>query len=156
MPDQIKIIGAAEVEARLRALPPKLQRKVIRPVMRSEAKVVLAVAKKLVPYDAGGHQLSNAEGEKKAKHLRNTLKVRVAKSRKRGEISMRVATGTRAELGIPADEKGYYPFALEYGGLAWQPIPFMRPAYEQTKDKVVNSAREKILAGLEDIMRGFR
>lgn len=151
--DRIVVTGVDEVAARLHALPTKLQRKVLRPVMREEAKTVLEEAKKLVPVDADGHQLPGG------KHLRDTLKVRVAPRRKRkggGEVSMRIMTGTRAELGIPSTEKGYYPFALEYGSLKHQPIKFMEPAYRNTRGKVVKSAREKILAGIEQIMRGFQ
>lgn len=143
MPNGIQVTGVDELLRKMQSLPRKLQGKILRPAVRSETKLVADKAKSLVPVDADGHQLPGG------KHLRDTIKVRANPSRKRGEISLRVMTGTRQELGIPAGEKGYYPFALEYGSLAWQPIPFMRPAYEQTKDKVISSVRAKVLAGIE-------
>lgn len=147
MPDGVRIIGAEEVLRKLAALPTKLQKKHIRKSMRNGGKKVLAKAKELVPKDADKHQLPNG------KHLRDTLKLRVAKSRKRGSVSLKVMTGTRAELGIPADEKGYYPSALEYGGLDWQPMPYMRPAYKSTEDIVIQDVRRDVLAGIEQELR---
>lgn len=146
----ITVQGVDRIVKSLAILPPKLRKKVIVPVLRSEAKVVQKRAKALVPFDADGHQLPGG------KHLRQTIKVRVAKTKRRNQISMKVVTGTGKELGIPANEKGYYPFALEYGGLAWQPKPYMKPAYLQTKGQVVKTARYKIAQGIEEIMRGFK
>lgn len=146
----IKVVGVDRLVSMFDSLPAKLQKKVIRPVLRNGGKKVLKRAKALVPKDADGHQLPGG------KHLRNTLRLRVTKSRSKHEISMKVATGTRKELGIPADQKGYYPSALEYGGLDWFPIPYMRPAYMQTKDEVVKTSRYEIARGIESIVRAFK
>lgn len=154
MPDGVQIIGAEEVMRKLAQLPAKLQKKHIRKAIRNGGKKVLRKAKELVPYDTSGHQLSREDGKKRAKHLRDTLKLRVAKNHgRRGQISMKISTGTREELGIPADEKGYYPAALEYGGLAWQPMPYMRPAYTSTKDIVIQDVRQDVLNGIEQELR---
>jgi HK97 gp10 family phage protein len=143
MPDTIEVTGIDELLVKLRALPPKVQGKVVRPALRQGTKTVADMAKQIVPVEADGHQLPGG------KHLRDTIKVRAVPGRKRGEIALRVVTGTREELGIPPLEKGYYPFALEYGSLAWQPIPFMGPAYRKTRGPVTNTIRAKILAGIE-------
>jgi HK97 gp10 family phage protein len=150
----IKVHGVDAILKKFNELPNKAKRKVIRPALRNGGKRVLKRSKELVPYDMGGHQLSPVDGMEKAKHLRDTLKLRVAKPKRRGDLSFKVVTGTRKELGIPADEKGYYPFALEYGSLAWQPIPFMRPAYKQMEQPVIDSARMDIAQGIESIVRG--
>lgn len=142
MPNAIEVTGVDQLLKVLQQMPAKLRNKALRPAVRDGAKLVLAKAKELVPVDADGHQLPGG------KHLRDTLKVRANPGKKRGEISLRVMTGTREELGIPATEKGYYPFALEYGTLDHQPIKFMEPAYEQTKDRVIESVRAKVLRGI--------
>jgi len=145
----IRVEGVDKIIAKMESLPPKLKKKAIRPAMRNGGKKVLKRAKELVPFDADGHQLPDGE------HLRKTLKLRVAKPKRKGDLSFKVVTGTRKELGIPADEKGYYPFALEYGSvLAWQPMPFMRPAYQQTEQPVIDGVRYEIAQGLSSILQG--
>lgn len=143
MPNGIHIAGIDPLLAKLSALPTKVQGKVVRPAAREGTKMVAEAVKEMVPVDADGHQLEGG------KHLRDTIKVRAVKGRKRGRIAFKVMTGTRQELGIPAGEKGYYPAALEYGGLAHQPIPYMRPALTKSRQKVIATVREKILAGIE-------
>lgn len=145
----IRVEGVDKIIGKLESLPPKVQKKVLKTALRSGGKKVLKRAKELVPVDADGHQLPGG------KHLRQTLKLRTAKAKRRGDVSFKVVTGTRKELGIPADEKGFYPFALEYGDvLHWQPIPYMRPAYKQTEQPVIASARREIAQGISDIVRG--
>lgn len=144
MPNAFQVTGVDPLLKRLTELPKKLRNKHLRKSMRKGGKTVLAKSKELVPVDADGHQLPGG------KHLRDTLKLRVAKPRNRGEISFKVMTGTRQELGIPADEKGYYPFALEYGDiLDWQPIPYMRPAYKATEGRVIDDVRNDMHAAIE-------
>lgn len=147
MPNAIQVTGIDPLLAKLKALPTKVQRKVVSPAVREGTKVVAAAVKEAVPVDADGHQLEGG------KHLRDTIKVRAVKGRKRGRINFKVMTGTRAELGIPATEKGYYPAALEYGGLAHQPIPYMRPALNKTRPRVIASVRERILTGIEQLAK---
>ena len=146
----IKVTGVDRLVSMFAALPGKVQKRILRPVLREEGKIVLRRAKSRVPKDADGHQLPDG------KHLRQTLKLQVTKPRNKHELSMKIRTGTRRELGIPQGEKGYYPSALEYGGLAWQPMPYMRPAYEQTKDLVMKSAEHKIAQGVAEIVRHFQ
>lgn len=148
MPNAIEVTGVDPLLKVLQQMPAKLRNKALRPAVRDGAKLVLAKAKELVPVDADGHQLPGG------KHLRDTLKVRANPGRKRGTIEFRIFTGTRAELGIPSTEKGYYPFALEYGSLAHQPIKFMEPAYLHTKDAVVESVRAKVLRNIGALVSG--
>ncbi len=142
MPNAIEVTGVDPLLKVIQQFPRKLQNKALRPAVRDGAKLVLQKAKEFVPVDADGHQLPGG------KHLRDTLKVRANPGRKRGTIEFRVFTGTRQELGIPADEKGYYPFALEYGSLKHQPIKFMEPAYLHTKEAVIESVRARVLRNL--------
>lgn len=146
MPDAIsmRVEGVDQLLKKLTGLPTKIRNKHLRQSMRKGGKTVLAKAKELVPVDADKHQLPGG------KHLRDTLKLRVAKKRSSSEMSFKVMTGTRAELGIPAGEKGFYPFALEYGDvLNWQPIPYMRPAYKATEAPVIRQVRADIEAAIE-------
>ena len=51
---------------------------------------------------------------RKRLHLQDSIKVKAGASKK-NYVERRVVTGTRDELGIPPDAKGYYPSALEFG-----------------------------------------
>lgn len=148
----IKITGVEELQRKLAALPVKLRGKILRPLVREGANTVKEEAKRRVPvgaYRARTITLASGKKFKGRKHLRDTIKVRANPGKKRGAISLVISTGTREELDIHPNEKGYYPAALEYGGLAWQPIPYMRPAYRATRTKVTNTIRAKLLAAIE-------
>ena len=149
MPKAIEVTGLDPLLRKLSSLPTRVQGKVVRPAARDGTKIVAEEVKRLVPVDADGHQLDGGQ------HLRKTIKVRAVKGRRRGSINYKVMTGTREELGIPAGEKGYYPAALEYGGLDHQPIPYMRPALRRVRPRVISSVRSKILAGImQEAARG--
>lgn len=146
MPSAIEVTGVEQLLKVLQQFPPKLQKQAVRPAARDGAKMVLAKAKEFAPVDVSGKfKGRQLEG---GTHLRDTLKVRANPGRKRGTIEFRIFTGTRKELGIPNDEKGYYPFALEYGSLAHQPIKFMEPAYHHTKEAVIETVRARVLRSL--------
>jgi len=84
----------------------KEQKKIARKMTRAGAKVMLNTIKSLTPIDF--------DGERGGKHLVDTLKVR-ALPRSRASVGAYIRTGTRAELGIADDAKGYYPTHIEYG-----------------------------------------
>ena len=76
----------------------------------------------------------------------------------KGSVGVVVATGTREELGIPADEKSYYPSSQEFG---WTPKkgpqagqyfpgkPYMRPALDEKRDQARAKAAAIIADGIE-------
>lgn len=112
----VSVLGVPETAARLRALPLKLQRKIIRPSMRDGAKVIATAA-------AAEARATLTKSASPPPHVADTIKVRAGKAKRRGDIRLIVVTGGRAELGIPdqtkaGQERGYYPTAIEYG---WTP-----------------------------------
>ena len=92
----VSLRGFAEFEKKLRALPGKVARKVVRQALREGAKIIQAEAKARVPVDSG--------------KLKKSIKVRAAKSRKKGTAAVVVQTGQ-------GDFKGetFYGAFLEYG-----------------------------------------
>lgn len=128
-------LGDARLQARLKQLDAKVQRKVVRQALRAGAKVVLAATKALVPVDTGA--------------LKSGLKLRALKSR-RGTFGIQVQTPTRAQLGIPSDAKGYYPAVLEYGAEGHPAKPYLRPALEQARTAATTTIRTAIAQGVED------
>lgn len=109
-----------------------------RQAFRDGAKVVQAAAKANAPHRTGA--------------LKRSIKVR-SHRRSRVRFGVEVRTGTREELGIPADAPGYYPMSIETGwtfrgGTTVPARPFLRPAFDQNKEKVVEAIRKKLGAAV--------
>lgn len=81
--------------------------------------------------------------------LRSKIKVRSG-SRRRGQVSMIVRTGTRPEMGIDPSSRWYYPAIVEYGnakrGLA--PNPFMARGLERNRARATAALRRHIWRGI--------
>ncbi len=148
VPDFFKAEIPHELIRKLIFLPKKIRNKVIRTELRKAAKTVATSVVSEAPYDKEGFD-SHQPGLLWFTHLRNHIKVKSNPSKKRGEIAFRVATPTRDELGIPSDAKHYYPAAIEYGSLAWQPNPFMRRGLEKVRPMVESRLKRNILAAIE-------
>lgn len=99
----IALLGVPALEAQLAALPVKVERRVIAKALRSAANLILPVARARAPRKSGV--------------LQRTIRTRALR-RSRNRIGFGVFTGRRADLGIPADARYYYPAAQEIG---WTP-----------------------------------
>lgn len=106
IPLKVNFVGLKELRASLNSLEPKLQRKVLRRVLRKQSKAVLVAIKAIMPK-------SDDEGV----HLVDALKVRAGKSR-RGYMSDGLVFPERTVIDISDDDPYYWPFALEYGHAA--------------------------------------
>ena len=104
VPMSVQFAGLKELKAALKGLEPKMQKRVLRRVLRKQSKTVLAAIKSRMPKSA------NDDG----KHLVDALKVRAGKGSK-GYMTDGVAFPERSEIGIDANDPYYWPFALEYG-----------------------------------------
>lgn len=140
----VELLGFRNVDRMLTELPRVTQRKVMRQGIRAGGKVFLAAAKANAPVRSG--------------LLRKRIKLRVAKAR-RGEYRMRVMTGTREEMGIPADSPSYYPAHVEHGhaivthdgvmvGMQ-PPQPYMRPAFDEKKAEAEAVSVKTMIDGIE-------
>jgi len=129
----ITFLGDAELQRKLKRIAFQAQRKIVRAALRKSMKQVKDRAQALVPVDSG--------------LLRNSIH---QKSRtKRGISRAFVATGTREQLGIPSDAKGYYPAVIEYGTRTRAPKSYLRRALQEKKSAVLSKAASDIGAGIE-------
>lgn len=134
----IQLLGDKRLQRQLNSLDRKVQRKVVRRALREGAKIVAEAAKENAPVDEGT--------------MRDSIKVRAHKARRRGEFGVSVRTGTREELGIPQDAMGYYPFSIEHGyinALTGQHVAansFMRRAADENEAIVFTRIRRIIAA----------
>ncbi len=132
IPKSRAVIDNKEVRraiARLRDIPQALRDKVLKKILRSSAKPLIASAKRKVPVDTGA--------------LKKSIGI-VPKIRKGGIIVIGPINkkgggfGAMVELGIPS--RPNYPAQ-----------PYMRPAAMETEDQVV----QKIFEGVEDALKQF-
>lgn len=124
----ISILGDKKLQRKLRRLELAIQKKIVRQSINRAMLPVRNKAKQYVPVDSG--------------RLRDSIK-RVSRTR-RGKASARVVTGTRAELGIPSDAKGYYPAAIEYGTRKQSAQSFLRRAMTELKNSTLRKTSEFI------------
>lgn len=147
---QLKLTGLEEVDAVLMGLPLQLNHRVLQAAHAESAKVLVSTAKQLSPKRE--HDLEQSIG---------IAKVALGKSSSLGEINVgprrgkfggntahlnEFGTRKRATLG-----KGQYSAGANRGVMPAH--PFMEPAWEQTKNNVVESITENIVVKLSAFMR---
>lgn len=134
----IEVLGDKALQRKLRALPIAMEKKIVRKALREAGRPILASAKALVPVRTGA--------------LKKSLRLRALK-RSRGSFGVQVRTGTREELGIPADAPYYYPMAVEVGTGHAPAHPYMRPALKSNEGKSIRIAAAEIRRGIEEVAR---
>ena len=125
MADSVKIEmqGAAELEARLRALPDRVAVNVMAGAMYAGAKIILGLARKLAPI----MDLSKWNGpHEPANLLRNIFAART-RSHDRNSVGAKVGIGKEA----------FYGRFVEFGTRHAKAYPFMRPAADSGKEGAV-------------------
>ena len=138
----ISVLGDKKLAKRLNAFSKKLQTKIVKKAAREVGKDILAEAKTRTPV-----------GPKKeaGKHLKNTLKLRNLK-KKKGQIGVLIATGTREELGIPTTDKYYYPAGIELGNVKVRAggRSFLRVSLENNRGPGIEKFKKAIQAGIRN------
>lgn len=123
----ISMIGDKGLERAFKRLPVALQKKGVRRAFTRAARPILKAVRSRVPGSGERH-----------KALRSGIKSRAGRRTRRGIIRRWILLPTRAELGIPADAKHYWPAALEYGHIAGggtfvAPRSYLRTGFDATE-----------------------
>lgn len=127
----IKLQGADKLFRQLRSLDRKVARKAMSRAMRAGAKIINAEAKARAPVRSG--------------LLKKSIKTRMAKKRKRGEIKFNVGTSKGSYQG-----KTFYGAFVEFGWKVGseklgddrkqvEPKPFLRPAFDAKKHEAAQT-----------------
>lgn len=133
MPPAIVITGIRAIDRKLKRLPGKVQKKVVRQSMRVGLKIIQQEMKSQVPVDRG--------------LTRQNVKVRSLKrSRKRIAMECRVTTAPGLVAHWASGEPFFYPAGIEFGDSEHQPNPFGRRSY-QAKGQ---AARDVTMAKMRD------
>ncbi len=149
----MKIEGLGKIDAALRELEKKMERKIVRQAVRAGAKIAQAEIKTSAPEKSGV--------------LKRSVTVRARKKRRRGEFSMNVlldtrkypqlvsySTGSRSSLKTHklTGKRYFYPAALEYGTTKNPNIKtkgWMRKAWDRKKRTALAMVLRKMRSGIE-------
>lgn len=141
-----EITGQKAIDRAFKKLGPKIGKKPIRKGARAGAKVMAAAVKSRAP--VGQKRSQRSVGKKP---LRSQVKVRSLKVR-RGNILIGATTGQSGKANLNSGD-GFYGQFMEYGRRpgGWHkqrlaPKPFIRPAFEASKDKANATAVKVIVA----------
>lgn len=133
----IVITGIKSIDRKLRKLPGKVQKKVVRQSMRAGLKIVQQEMKAQVPVDKGPTKAN--------------VKVRALKKRKRDRIALEVRVGSAPGLikHWKSGEPYFYPAGIEYGDSEHQPNPFGRRSYNAKGETARQVTMVKMKEGVE-------
>lgn len=127
----VEIKGLEELIKKLTSIPNKLEKKVIRSAVRQGANVIKSKAQEYVPVDKG--------------ELKKSIKVSGARS-KPGVIAFRIRPVGSKKKGISV----FYGRFQEFGTSKMAAQPFMRPAYDEAGDDVINVVIDTIKSKLDE------
>lgn len=144
---RINVTGVPSIDRKLRTLPDKVARKVLRQAIRKGLKPVRAEAQRLVPVDSG--------------LTKRSIKVRAWPKRRRGQVALEVRTADGDYQGetfyAAFVEFGHFQGPRAAGGRrTWVPErPFMRPAFDNKKRAARKVAIREIHAGIAREVRAL-
>lgn len=152
-----KLEGVAELTAGLRELARGVRNRVVRRMVTSASRVVLQAAKSRVPVQHG--LLKKALGVKTKTYGSGTVVAVVgprvdAKGAKKQRFKVKVGIRTRGKnqgadvYAVPAN----YAHLVEFGHGGPQPAPphpFLRPAFDETKDQARSAMAQAAVQGLQ-------
>jgi HK97 gp10 family phage protein len=131
---KFKVTGVDKVVRKLRQFEPKVQRQAVSKATRAGAKLIQAEAKANVPVDTGA--------------LKEAIKVRAPKKRKKGKVATLVQVGA-------GDFKGdtFYGGMIEFGTSKMTARPFMTPAFETKGAEARDVAIAELGRAIDQILR---
>lgn len=136
---KISVTGVEQIDAVLKGLPMQLQDRVLKNAHADAAKPLIDVAQSIVPYRTG--------------NLRASIGVERVNLKRTNEVGLIRVGPLRG-----GKRKGYHGHLIEFGktnrdGSKTNPQPFMRPAFDQTKDLVESRITNSIAKKLDQFMR---
>jgi hypothetical protein len=140
------MLGDKALERDLRQLADTGQRRVLKRAMVKPAALIRKAVRERVPGSGEDHQ-----------RLKKGVKSKAMKG-SRTFFGRAVSLPTRDELGIPADAKGYWPAALEYGHAIVRggrvvgrvkPYSYLRAGFDAVEEKAHGILKREVGVGIE-------
>jgi HK97 gp10 family phage protein len=131
MKTTVKVEGLKEIEAALGQFTVAKRRAIGRVALQNAGEITAKAARALVPVDSGG--------------LRESI-----------DVSGSLSKGQKGQHGKQADQERFIGpdsrpqgHLREFGGDGNPPQPFMRPAWDETKDQVLQRIGDELIVGIE-------
>ena len=141
MSEGIEIEGLDKLIKKLDALPDKVVKKVARPAITKAGRIVRKQMKANAPVGCGVLKRSFT-AKTKTYQSGNVVSVVGANTKTVGTVTLESG---RTIKEVPAN----YLHLVEFGTSHSAPNPFMRRAYEQTKNEVTKKIQDEMSAGIE-------
>lgn len=141
MPVDIKILGRRDLERQMKKLVDKTQKKIVRQAIRAAAKRAKdRIVRNIRNEDLVLHHFMLAGFY--------NAKIKSSSRKPRELIRMGPEWPTRDQLGIAADDKYYYPMAVEMGHNNVPAHPFVRPAMDEHRASELREMSGDIAKGI--------
>lgn len=135
---EIKISGLKELKDALQKLPERVQKRVLRGATMAGAQVIKKAAKQRAPVGTVPHK--DAKGRTIAPgNLRKSIIARAKKG----------ASKTSVTVSVGPSSRGFYGMFHEFGTSKMAARPFLRPAFDDNKERAVEAIKERLSAGIE-------
>ena len=131
MKTRVTFTGGKELDAALNQFTPTKRRAIGRVALDNAGEITAKAARALVPVDTGG--------------LRESIDVSGTLSRRQKSEHTKTAEQERF-IGPDSRPQGHL---REFGSDGNPPQPFMRPAWDQTKEKVLDRIGDELWVGIE-------
>lgn len=133
MIELISLKGAKELDLKLSNLPLKVSKKIAMTALRSGGKIIRDRARMLCPVLTGT--------------LQKSIKVRVPRRKKRNEATILIGIDS-VPMGGRMGGKAFYGAFVEFGTSKMAANPYMRPAFDGTKNEVIETISNDLAAGI--------
>lgn len=167
----VKIQGADELDRVLRLLPEEIARRVAERAVLAGARVVRDEMKLRAPVGDKAHESVGRKGKLRGVftvrmpgYLKKNVRARLARPREYGAIARLLGHNrfvVAALAGVSA--KAFYARFIEWGWMLTSrkgrrirfigPQPFLRPAWEASKHRALETIARTLAAGIEDAAR---
>ena len=144
---KVQLHGVAELKAALAELSDEVATKIGVAADRKAARLMAAEMVAIAPYNPSG-SIRSRTSKKGVKtrtdygHLRDNIRVRRARAKTDGKIVFTINTGN-----------AFWGYFLEFGTVKMPPHPFMRPAFDATREAAVNVQIEELKTGIERVAK---
>lgn len=154
----IQISGLKELEQAMRQLPDKLQQRPLRAAVNAAAQVVKKQARANVPVDTGllKKDIIVTRSRRRSAPGRETYLVMVREKKKKYADTRRNRRANRVGKTYTVQGDAYYWRFLEFGTVKMPARPFMRRAFENTKNQQIDALKTKLSESIEKLARELR
>ncbi len=150
---QVKITGLEEIKKALNQLPIDIQQRALRSAVSASAKVVVDAAIAKAPAGDTGNlkkSIYRYRSRSASGTGRETYLVGVRKGKKAYADTAKNRRLNRVGKKYTVQGEAYYWRFLEFGTVKMQAKPFMRPAFEGSRSKILETMKQRLDKAIQD------